>query len=262
MFGDFFGGSRGGSGPLPTREPQDSRGKLGEHSSVSSRRGLGRASLAVSLVLIAALFITPAGAHVTDSFNHLWEDHLKPIFGNAGTINDPGNPVHWTKLKNVPNGFADGTDGGVLASNLLGGYGINKRRSFNKYIFDADLSVHVATDSSTGLICNNGCVEGTLTLNPGRYIVWGKIKVHQQDFDEELLHVNCTLNRGGVQDLAGVRQVGDSSGNPGSTAYETLNMTIAPPELTASGNVTLSCEDQDVGDVNGFDLRITALRIG
>lgn len=28
----------------------------------------------------------------------------------AGTINDAGNPVDWTKLKNVPSDFADGTD--------------------------------------------------------------------------------------------------------------------------------------------------------
>ncbi|MBN2565506.1 MAG: hypothetical protein JXB46_07320 [Candidatus Eisenbacteria bacterium] len=27
-----------------------------------------------------------------------------------GAINDPSNPVDWTKLKNVPDGFADGTD--------------------------------------------------------------------------------------------------------------------------------------------------------
>lgn len=28
----------------------------------------------------------------------------------SGTINNPGNPVDWTRLKNVPAGFADGTD--------------------------------------------------------------------------------------------------------------------------------------------------------
>jgi trimeric autotransporter adhesin len=29
---------------------------------------------------------------------------------SPGTINDPSNPVDWTKLKGVPSGFADGTD--------------------------------------------------------------------------------------------------------------------------------------------------------
>ena len=30
----------------------------------------------------------------------------------AGTLNDPSNPVEWTRLKNVPAGFADGIDDG------------------------------------------------------------------------------------------------------------------------------------------------------
>jgi hypothetical protein len=32
------------------------------------------------------------------------------LLGGAGTINSPSNPVDWTQLKNVPAGFADGTD--------------------------------------------------------------------------------------------------------------------------------------------------------
>lgn len=42
-----------------------------------------------------------------------------------GTINDPNNPVDWTELKNVPSGFADGTDnvgggGGTVTSITVG----------------------------------------------------------------------------------------------------------------------------------------------
>jgi hypothetical protein len=41
---------------------------------------------------------------------------LKAGLGSAGTINESGNPVHWTKLKGVPNGFTDRVDGiGPLA---------------------------------------------------------------------------------------------------------------------------------------------------
>jgi hypothetical protein len=32
------------------------------------------------------------------------------LLGGTGSINDPSNPVDWTQLKNVPAGFADGTD--------------------------------------------------------------------------------------------------------------------------------------------------------
>jgi hypothetical protein len=35
---------------------------------------------------------------------------LDDDLSNTGVINTPGNPVDWTMLKNVPSGFADGTD--------------------------------------------------------------------------------------------------------------------------------------------------------
>jgi hypothetical protein len=35
---------------------------------------------------------------------------LKTTLAQPGTINTPGNPVDWTKLKGVPGGFADGSD--------------------------------------------------------------------------------------------------------------------------------------------------------
>jgi hypothetical protein len=52
------------------------------------------------------------------------EDELS----TSGTINDPSNPVDWTKLKGVPAGFADGTDdvggaGGI--TQILEGDGID-----------------------------------------------------------------------------------------------------------------------------------------
>jgi hypothetical protein len=39
---------------------------------------------------------------------------LSSTLSTAGTINSPGNPVDWTKLKSVPAGFADGTDNAGL----------------------------------------------------------------------------------------------------------------------------------------------------
>jgi len=45
---------------------------------------------------------------------------LSSTLSAAGTINSPGNPVDWTKLKSVPAGFADGTDdAGVGDGNSL-----------------------------------------------------------------------------------------------------------------------------------------------
>ena len=74
------------------------------------KRGFRSAVFLVTGVVIGTLMITPAGAHITDSFTHLFNKHIKPKLANPGTINDSTNPVDWSKLKNVPAAFADGTD--------------------------------------------------------------------------------------------------------------------------------------------------------
>jgi hypothetical protein len=55
-------------------------------------------------LFIGALLISPAGAHVSNSIHHLWSDHIKPRLASKGSLNASGNPVHWTKLKSVPEG--------------------------------------------------------------------------------------------------------------------------------------------------------------
>lgn len=117
------------------------------------------------------------------------------------------------------------------------------------------------TTNSTGIICNEGCTEGTLTFPAGTYAIFGKIKVFQGDFDEDLLHVNCELSSGSTLDEAGTRLIGDTSGTPGATASATLSME-AVLTVASSGSVSLNCEDQDIGDVSGGELAIIAIRLG
>jgi len=74
------------------------------------KRGFGFAAFLVTGVVIGTFMITPAGAHISESFNHLWNTHIKPKIANPGTINNANNPVDWTKLKSVPVDFADGVD--------------------------------------------------------------------------------------------------------------------------------------------------------
>jgi hypothetical protein len=64
----------------------------------------------IAIVIAIAFLLSPAGAHVTSSFRHLWRDHIKPKIATPGTINAARNPVDWTKLKSVPPDFADGVD--------------------------------------------------------------------------------------------------------------------------------------------------------
>lgn len=116
--------------------------------------------------------------------------------------------------------------------------------------------------SDTGQICNGGCTEGTLSLPHGFYAIFGKIEVVQQDFDEDLMHVSCELTSGGVVfDEAFFRLVGDDSGSPGATAGATLSMQ-GLRLLLDRGNVNLNCNDENVGDVNGLNLNLTAIKLG
>jgi hypothetical protein len=69
-----------------------------------------RIGAAVAAVAVAALLLSPAGAHVTGSVRHLWRQHVKPKLSTPGSLNAPANPVDWTRLKGVPGDFADGVD--------------------------------------------------------------------------------------------------------------------------------------------------------
>jgi hypothetical protein len=72
--------------------------------------GAFRIGAVVAALAVAALLITPAGAHVTGSVRHLWRQHIKPKLSTPGSLNNPVNPVDWTRLKGVPGDFADGID--------------------------------------------------------------------------------------------------------------------------------------------------------
>jgi hypothetical protein len=74
---------------------------------------ISSAVLLIAGVTIGLFYIAPAAAHDNTgfgySYNHLFV-HLKPFLATPGTLNSATNPVDWTRLKNVPAGFADGVD--------------------------------------------------------------------------------------------------------------------------------------------------------
>jgi hypothetical protein len=51
-----------------------------------------------------------AGGYAAAAHNHDDRYYTETELNSAGTINNGGNPVDWTKLKNAPAGLADGTD--------------------------------------------------------------------------------------------------------------------------------------------------------
>jgi hypothetical protein len=67
-----------------------------------------------------------AGDHLHDGryFTETESDARYPSatgLSTAGTINNAGNPVDWTRLKNVPAGIADGVDSGATYTAAAGG---------------------------------------------------------------------------------------------------------------------------------------------
>ena len=109
----------------------------------------------------------------------------------------------------------------------------------------------------TGIICNEGCREGTLALPPGTYATFGKIRLNQQDFDDEnSLRVQCTLGSAGEAFDTAVFNAGDIS------LDATLNMQGVRTINSGDDGVSINCRDYDTGDVKGLDLQIMAIRLG
>ena len=53
-------------------------------------------------------------------------------------------------------------------------------------------------DGDTGIICNDMCAEGSITLPAGFHAIFANLRVLQFDEGEALLQVECELNDGGT----------------------------------------------------------------
>jgi hypothetical protein len=84
---------------------------------------------------------------------------LKRTLSAPGNLNNPNNPVDWTKVKGVPGGFADGSDnigpgladdlecGGCVERHDLGPDAVVSGKIDNGTISEADLAFAVATQA-------------------------------------------------------------------------------------------------------------------
>jgi hypothetical protein len=90
------------------------RWSRGRHRKLPTRP-LARGTLALLAVTLALVSVAvPARGHVTNSFAHLWNDHILPLIRATDRgVNEASDPINWTKLRNVPDGFADGFDNGL-----------------------------------------------------------------------------------------------------------------------------------------------------
>ena len=154
------------------------------------------------------------------SYYALAEDLYVP-----GVINTPSNPVDWTNLKNVPAGFADGTDdtGGAgdghsldasdgspvdaLYVDATGQVGIGVTNPANNLVIDTGaygLAYAQFVDASTGYTASDGFEVG---INGA-----GNAFINQQE-NASIAFLTNGVSRGKIDD--------DGTWEVGSTAYNT-----------------------------------------
>ena len=247
----------------------------------SGRRTSGRGSSVFTGVLVATLLIvgsvvSQVSAHDTGTTSHLW-DHIKAL-REAGTINTDTNPLHWTKLKGVPAGLADGIDhtagAGFGLNEVWGtlwvdpkevqrrvttacpsGQAIKSIRQDGTAVCAPVSQALSKTIANTGVICNAWCTEGSMPLSAGTWAITAKIVIEQSDHTEDALNVRCRLHAETVFDYANTVLIGVVLPDV------TLPMQILATVPSGSG-AYVDCLDQDVGDAIGHDLSIIAVRVG
>lgn len=198
------------------------------------KRGFRSAVFLVTGVVIGTLMITPAGAHITDSFTHLFNKHIKPKLANPGTINDAGNPVDWTKLKSVPADFADGVD------NTGGPPG-----------------------PATDVVCT-GCVTssdlGTLTVRPNSVLVLGGTGGNG-DYILDTVQQSCNAGEEAISWSA--FWDGDLNGAaPGGADDQELTVASVQFRVDASGNQGYTAwGGNDSGTNHTFTLEVRCLAV-
>ncbi|MGZ8593796.1 MAG: hypothetical protein ACXWYC_10915 [Actinomycetota bacterium] len=127
------------------------------------------ATILLAGAVVGAALAGPTAAIAGSGYGPMWK-FVKGKLSKQGTINAPKNPVDFTRLKNVPAGFADGVDdtgGGIGAitervdnDQVDGGTAHN-----GKYVLDY---VEVFCEPGETAISGNGYFGGTLNPNgPG-----------------------------------------------------------------------------------------------
>jgi hypothetical protein len=179
----------------------------------------------VGLILVGALLVAPVGAHVNKRFGHLWKKHIKPKLSTQGTINKAKNPLDWTKLKNVPPGFADGTDdvtggaGGGDITSVAAGTGLTGGGDSGDVSLGTDFSAIQARIS-------NDCIPPAGIPNPSKPDFGSSIESIKADGT-----VICEDDDVGPK---GVVVVVQSSPTDSST-YKQAVAKCPPPKIAISG---------------------------
>jgi hypothetical protein len=122
---------------------------------------------AVSLVFAGAIAGTAVGG--TNAWQDVWAQ-IRPLLSDPGTINNAENPVHWTKLKGVPAGLADGSDNGVDRA----GFGLKKNLypNLELAVDTTKIQQRVGGTCPPGQAVGSINADGTVTCAAGAPVVY------------------------------------------------------------------------------------------
>lgn len=132
------------------------------------------------------------------------------------------------------------------------GISVIERSGMTKCVGDRPPQGGYFADNDTGIICNDYCVEGKLSLPAGAWAIWAKIRLYQNASED--LTVDCTLDAGGDGDKATIY------GDTFSPFLATLSMQTMHYAID-SFEAIVRCKDHDDGDVEGSFLRIMATEV-
>ena len=205
--------------------------------------------------------------------NAITDDTFNPALGSSkigdGAVRSGelgGNSVNSAHV--FPNSLTNldlGTDS--VGASELGNNSVASQEISNGTVQPVDLAEEATgplgfelADDDTGIICNNGCTEGTLSLPPGFYAVFGKIEVLQDNDEDPLLAAQCELSSSGV-----AFDTAYATTEPVDSFAPLTGVTLSMQGLrsfTQRGGVSVNCEDFDIGDASGFNLKIDAIKLG
>ena len=190
---------------------------------MSARARLHTAAfLGLAVVLVLALS-SPGVAHVTTSWTHLRDKHVKPftdgryytkaqLSGADAAINQSADPVHWTNLKGVP--FSVDVDGNMdLPGSIDAPLAV-----FNQLELPGSLNGETATfQSLDAQTLNSQSVTATQNVTAGD-TVSGASGVFQNLFASTNFSIPTFVSMGGPPSASGCDEVAES----GSMKFNTL----------------------------------------
>lgn len=206
---------------------------------------------AVAITLLVGLVAlggctTRQGDSSKEIIEAITADELQQDMSTAGTINRDSNPVHWTKLKGVPDGLADGEDADAFAE-LDCGSGESPRKGLLGWGC-AELGGGASYEAGQGLILDGSTFRVNTALVQSR--VTGSCdagsSVRAIDADG---NVECETDDAGTGGGEGWLLTGNGGTTPGPDFIGTTDN--VPLEFKVNGARVLRIEPEDTPNIIG-----------